>query len=173
MFNGEASQHFPSACNKDHVITLKEGAPPTLKCKVYPQTAAEEEATQTFINEHLEKGYIKESNSPYVSPFFFQKKKDGTIQDKYPLPLISTILDHLQGRNSSPNLTFAGCNVCHTHLPNLGSKIGVIMKIRQHSCQTWAFQEVANFSDQQVKWWLKNTKLRSLVCNDYTTYTCH
>ena len=65
-----------------------------------------------FINEHLAKGYIEESNSPYASPLFFRKKKDGKlhpimdyrvlnswmVRDKYPLPLISTILDHLQGK---------------------------------------------------------------------------
>lgn len=65
-----------------------------------------------FINEHVEKGYIMESNSLYVSPFFFRKKKDGklhpiidykvlnslTIWDTYPLPLINTILEHLEGK---------------------------------------------------------------------------
>ena len=112
VFDEEASQRFPPEREEDHVINLKEGAPSSLKCKVYPQTQAEEEATRTFINEHLAKGYIKESNSPYASPFFFRKKKDGklrpimdycvlnswTVRDEYPLPLINTILDHLQGK---------------------------------------------------------------------------
>ena len=77
VFDEEASHQFLPEREEDHVITLKEGAPPSLKCKVYPQTIAEEEATRAFINEHLEKGYIEESNSLYASPFFFQKKKDG------------------------------------------------------------------------------------------------
>jgi len=57
------------------------------------------------------KGYIRESNSLYASPLFFIKKKDGklrpiqdywklnkqTIHNNYPLPLIKTILEQLQG----------------------------------------------------------------------------
>ena len=83
-----------------------------LNCKVYAQTATEEEATRLFINKHLEKGYIEESNSLYASPFFFRKKKDRKLRsimdyqvlnswtiDTYPLPLINTILEHLQGKN--------------------------------------------------------------------------
>jgi len=83
-----------------------------LNCKVYPLTSGEAEATKEFLKEHLEKGYIIESNSPYASSFFFRKKKDGklcpimdyrplnswTVQDTYPLPLISTILEQLQGK---------------------------------------------------------------------------
>ena len=112
VFNEKVSFCFPPAREEDHAITLKPGAPSELQCKVYPLTAAEEEATRVFINEHLEKGYITESNSPYASPFFFRKKKDGklrpimnyrvlnslTVKDKYPLPLINTILEHLQGK---------------------------------------------------------------------------
>ena len=112
IFDEEALHRFPPKREEDHAINLKEGAPPSLKCKVYPQTVAEEDATHAFINKHLEKGYIKESNSPYASPFFFRKKKDGKLQpitdyqvlnswmirDEYPLPLISTNLDHLQGK---------------------------------------------------------------------------
>ena len=110
VFDKEAAKWFPPSREEDHVITLKPDTPDTLNCKVYTQTATEEEATRLFINEHLEKGYIEESNSPYTSPFFFQKKKDGKLRPimdyrvlnswmlkvTYPLPLINTILEHLQ-----------------------------------------------------------------------------
>ena len=79
VFDEKASHRFPPARNKDHVITLKPDTPTTIKCKVYPQTVAEEEATCTFINKHLKKGYIVESNSLYASPFFFRKKNDGKL----------------------------------------------------------------------------------------------
>src|SRR6266702_2429604 len=112
VFLEKAAQRFPPACEEDHVITLKPGAPTTLNCKVYPLTSGEAEATKEFLKEHLEKGYIVESNSPYASSFFFRKKKDGklrpimdyrplnswTVRDTYPLPLISTILEQLQGK---------------------------------------------------------------------------
>ena len=71
VFDEKASHRFPPEREEDHIITLKPDAPSSINCKVYLQTAAEEEATREFINEHLEKGYIEESNSPYASPFFF------------------------------------------------------------------------------------------------------
>jgi hypothetical protein len=112
VFSKEASQRFPPARQEDHVITLKPDTPPTFDCKVYAQTLAEEEATKRFIDEHLKKGYIVESNSQYASPFFFRKKKDNTlrpimdyrvlnswtVRDTYPLPLINTIIEKLQGK---------------------------------------------------------------------------
>ncbi len=80
VFLGKVAQHFPPACEEDHIITLKPSAPTTLNCKVYPLTSVESEATKEFLREHLEKGYIVESNSPYASSFFFRKKKDGKLQ---------------------------------------------------------------------------------------------
>ncbi|SJL03592.1 uncharacterized protein ARMOST_06949 [Armillaria ostoyae] len=63
-----------------------------------------------FLDENLELGQIQESKSPFASPFFFVKKKDGslhpiqdyrklnemTIKNQYPLPLISELIDKLQ-----------------------------------------------------------------------------
>ena len=79
--------------------------------KVYPLSADERKATDKFIDEHLKSGKIRPSSSPQASPFFFVKKKDGklrpcqdyrylnehTVCDGYPLPLISDLLDKLQG----------------------------------------------------------------------------
>jgi hypothetical protein len=45
VFDEEAAKRFPPARNEDHAITLKDRAPDILDCKVYRQTAAEEEAT--------------------------------------------------------------------------------------------------------------------------------
>ena len=59
----------------------------------------------------MEKGYIRPSQSPMASPFFYVKKKDGklrpcqgyrylnewTIKNAYPLPLISELMDKIQG----------------------------------------------------------------------------
>lgn len=79
VFNEEAAQHFPPAREEDHPITLKPDAPSSIDCKVYAQTKEEAEATREFIEDHLRKGYIVESNSPYVSPFFYRPKKDGKL----------------------------------------------------------------------------------------------
>jgi hypothetical protein len=64
-----------------------------------------------FLEENLKKGYIRPSQSPMASPFFFVGKKDGgmrpcqdyrylnegTVKNAYPLPLISELMDQLKG----------------------------------------------------------------------------
>ncbi|EGN91319.1 hypothetical protein SERLA73DRAFT_157576, partial [Serpula lacrymans var. lacrymans S7.3] len=64
-----------------------------------------------FLKENLETGRIRVSKSPYASPFFFIKKKDGslrpvqdyrklnalTIKNRYTLPLISELINRLKG----------------------------------------------------------------------------
>ncbi len=69
----------------------------------------EDEAVQKFLHDELEKGYIRESKSPYASSFFFVRKKDGklqpvqdyrkinalTIRNQYPLPLITDLIRNL------------------------------------------------------------------------------
>ena len=99
-----------------------------MDCKIYQQTDREMEAIHQFIDEHLSKGYIKESNSPYASPIFYQAKKDGTlcpimdyrflnswtICDTYPLPLINNIIDRIQGKTlfTKFNIHWGYNNIC-------------------------------------------------------------
>jgi hypothetical protein len=45
-------------------------------CKIYPLNPLE---LDEFLKEQLEMGRIQPSKSPMVSPFFFVKKKDGTL----------------------------------------------------------------------------------------------
>jgi hypothetical protein len=113
VFSEEAAQHFPDTRPWDHTIDLKPDTPDTLDCKVYPLGPGEQEALQKFLKEHLDKGYIRPSKSPYASPFFFIKKKDGklrpvqdyrklnalTICNHYPLPLIPELIDHIRGHS--------------------------------------------------------------------------
>jgi len=63
-----------------------------------------------FLDEQLKKGYIRLSKSPYASPFFFIKKKDGklhpvqdyrklnkhTIHNRYPLLFIPDLISQVQ-----------------------------------------------------------------------------
>ena len=65
------------------------------------------------IDDQLAKGYNEPSTSPYAAPFFFIKKKDGslrpiynyrklnewTIRNHYPLPLIPELIYRLRGCN--------------------------------------------------------------------------
>ena len=79
--------------------------------KTYNLTPEEQIEQDKFLKENLDKGYIKPSQSPMASPFFFVKKKDGrlqpcqdyqylndwTVKNAYPLPLISEIMDKVKG----------------------------------------------------------------------------
>ena len=112
VFDEEASYRFPPSREDDHVIKLKDGAPDTMDCKVYPLTPLELEATTKWIKENLERKYIRLSKSAYTAPFFFIKKKDGMLRpiqdyqklnewmtrDVYPLPDIHTLTRNLEGR---------------------------------------------------------------------------
>ena len=112
VFSEIAARRFPPSREEDHAITLKPGAPSKLDCKIYRQTEEELKVTKEFIDDSIAKGYIIETNSPYASPMFYRAKKDGklrpiidyralnswTVRDVYPLPLIGSIIDHLQGK---------------------------------------------------------------------------
>ena len=68
-------------------------------------------ALDEFLDENLRTGRIRPSKSPMASPFFFVKKKDGslrpvqdyrklnesTVKNRYPLPLIQELVDKLKG----------------------------------------------------------------------------
>jgi hypothetical protein len=72
-------------------------------------TRVEDEALDLFIDEQLEKGYIRPSKLQYGSSFFFIKKKDSklrpvqdyrkvnawTVRNQYPLPLIGDLIRNL------------------------------------------------------------------------------
>jgi hypothetical protein len=69
-------------------------------------------ATADFIKENTALGYIEKTDSPWSSPWFFIKKKDGslcpvqdywevnkwTVWDVYPIPRIEQILEALHGK---------------------------------------------------------------------------
>jgi hypothetical protein len=111
LFSDEAADQFPPAREWDYAINLKPGAPDALDCKIYPMTRDEDTALEKFLDEMVAKGYIRPSKSPYASPFFFVKKKDGklqpvqdyrrlnshTVRNQYPLPLIAQLISDLSG----------------------------------------------------------------------------
>jgi hypothetical protein len=112
VFSEKAARQFPPSRPDDHAITLKPGAPDVLDCKIYQQTDEELKVTREFIDDSLAKGYIRESKLPYASPMFYWAKQDRklhpiinyralnalTVRDVYPLPLIGSIIDKLQGK---------------------------------------------------------------------------
>ena len=109
VFSAKEFDQLPAHRPWDHAIELTEGFKPS-DCKIYPLSATEQEELQKFLNDNLETGRIRLSKSPMASPFFFIKKHDGslrpvqdyrklnegTIKNKYPLPLIQELIDKTQ-----------------------------------------------------------------------------
>src|ERR1700679_3729471 len=76
IFSEEKAHRFPEPRSWDHKIEMKEGFEPK-SFKNYNLTPAEQLELDKFLKENLEKGYIRPSQSPMASPFFFVSKKDG------------------------------------------------------------------------------------------------
>ena len=90
----------------DHIVKLIPDAPPLISCKVYPLSHAEEEFQAKYIKEQEDASLIQKLKSPYSTPIFYIKKKNGsfrpifnywkinviTIKDVFPLPCIDTII---------------------------------------------------------------------------------
>ena len=135
VFSEEAAHHFPASREWNHAIDLKPEAPLTLDCKVYPLSPGEDDALQQFLSENLDKGYIRQSKSPYAFPFFFIKKKNGdlrpvqdyrklnavTVRNTAPLPLIRELMDRLTRVHGHRSALFTkldirwGYNNIHIH----------------------------------------------------------
>ena len=79
VFSEEAAHQFPKLRKWDHAVDLKPNALNTMDCKVYPLSLTKDITLQKFIAENLDKGYIRQSKSPYAFPFFFIKKKNGNL----------------------------------------------------------------------------------------------
>src|SRR6266851_5230007 len=77
VFNNQESKKFPPKQSWDHAIELKPGAPDTLISRNIHLSQTELGELQQFIKEHLERGTIQPSKSPYAVVFFFIKKKNG------------------------------------------------------------------------------------------------
>jgi hypothetical protein len=108
VFKKTTFEKLPERKRWDHAIELKPGTEP-FNSKIYPLSVDEQKKLDKFIEEHLQSGQIRPSKSPITSPFFFIKKKDGslrlvqdycklnemTIKNWYPLPLISEVIHKL------------------------------------------------------------------------------
>ena len=114
VFNKAVFEKLPDQSKWDYAIKLILNA--MLKdYKVYPLNVKEQEELNKFLEEYLKSGQIWPSKSPCTVPFFFIKKKDGSlwpvqdyrwlneamIKNKYPLPLIQELIDKVQGCQTS------------------------------------------------------------------------
>ena len=89
----------------DLKINIEEGATPPIG-PMYSLSQSEMVTLPEFIDEHLQIGFIRPTNSPHGAPVLFIKKKDGSLRlcvdfrglnkiskkDCYPLPFVSDLL---------------------------------------------------------------------------------
>jgi len=106
VFSKSKSDSLPEHRPYDLKINLEEGTEPPLGT-MYSLSQVELQALRIFIDENIATGIIRPTRSPHGAPILFVKKKDGslrlcvdyrglnkiTIKDRYPLPLISDLLD--------------------------------------------------------------------------------
>jgi len=106
IFSKTKAETLPPHRPYDLKINLEEGAQPPVG-PIYSLSASEQEALKEFIEENLNTGFIRLTSSPHGAPVLFVKKKDGSLhlcvnfhslnriskKDRYPLPLISDLLD--------------------------------------------------------------------------------
>jgi len=108
VFGKVELERMPTRKIWDHTIDLKEKFKAS-KARVYPLSRNEREEVQQFIQDHLQKGYMRPSKSPQTFPVFFVGKKDGekhmvidycrlnkqTVKNNYLLPLITDLVDSM------------------------------------------------------------------------------
>lgn len=109
VFAKENFDELPPRRPWDHAIELIPGDH-VIDCKTYNLSPDEQKELDEFLEENLQSGRIRPSKSPFASPFFFVKKKDGrlrpvqdyrklnaiTVKNRYPLPLVSELVDKLK-----------------------------------------------------------------------------
>jgi hypothetical protein len=109
VFSETAFDSLPERRKWDHAIELECEPSPRFH-KVHPMTLTEQTEMDTFLEEALASGHIRQSKSPLGAPVFFIKKKDGklhfiqdyralnaiTRKNHYPLPLINDLIHQLK-----------------------------------------------------------------------------
>lgn len=107
-FSVEDSNVLPKHRDCDHKIELIPGKTPKA-CRAYPMSHGELKVLRKWLQENLEKGFIRPSTSPAASPVLFAKKPGGglrfcvdyralnaiTVKNRYPIPLIQETLHNL------------------------------------------------------------------------------
>src|SRR5439155_16134980 len=111
VFSKAKSEELPPHRGSlDHAIPLEKDSKPVFG-PIYNLSETELQVLKEYIDTNLRKRFIRPSTSPFGSPVLFVKKPDGslrlcvdyralnniTIKNRYPLPLISEMLDRFKG----------------------------------------------------------------------------
>lgn len=110
VFSRSRATSLPPHRRYDCSIDLLPGTTPP-RGRLYSLSAPEREALERYLSDSLNAGTIAPSASPAGAGFFFVRKKDGslrpcidyrglndiTVKNRYPLPLMSSAFEVLQG----------------------------------------------------------------------------
>jgi len=111
VFSTEQADRLPEHKAWDHEIPLQDPNAKIPTGAIYKTTWEEDEALQTYLKKELPTGKVRYSRSATGAPILFVRKKVEslrlcvdyralnrlTIPNKYPLPLISELLDKTRG----------------------------------------------------------------------------
>jgi len=106
LFSETEAKKLPPHRSYDHPIPLEPGTTPPFGT-IYPLSPTELETLRKYIEDNLNKGFIRHSQAPCGAPVLFVKKADGSLRlcvdyrglnkisrkNRYPLPLIGELLD--------------------------------------------------------------------------------
>ena len=112
-FSEEKAKRLPQSSEWDMTIDFEEGKPLPGRQPIYPLSPQEQQAVEEFLEENLEKGWIRRARKGedvIASPVFFVGKKDGGARmvidyrgvnklckpDPFPIPIMHTLPDELK-----------------------------------------------------------------------------
>nr|GFB29219.1 hypothetical protein [Tanacetum cinerariifolium] len=142
----------------DHRIPLVPNTP-LINIRPYKHPPNQKGAVEVMVQELMASGVIRDSQSPYSSPIFMVKKKDGTwrmcvdyrqlnkytVKDKFPIPVVEELLDELSGAQFFSKLDLSA--TFQEHLQHLQL---VLQAMRQNSL--YAKMSKCNFAAKQVEY---------------------
>lgn len=117
MFGEEEAKVLPPHRSWDYKVILKPGEEQRLgRASNYKLSQLEVEAQKKWLDEHLQKGFIRPCNPQFSAPTFFVDKKDASgakidlrlvvdyrklnnasVKNVYPIPNIENLTDRVQG----------------------------------------------------------------------------
>jgi hypothetical protein len=106
----EEPEGLPPKRNHEHQILLKQGVPPHCQ-RPYRYLHYQKTKIEKIVQDLLDSGCVRPSQSPFASPVLLVRKADGswrmcvdyrglnkeTVKDKFPIPVVDELLDELQG----------------------------------------------------------------------------
>jgi hypothetical protein len=121
VFEKINADQLPAHRPYDYPIDLEEGHSPPFG-PIYGLSEPELQALRDYLTKNLAKGFIQHSKSPAGAQILFVKEKDGSLRlcvdyhglnkitkkNRYPLPLISGLLDQLRTEKIFTKLDLRG-----------------------------------------------------------------